>query len=207
MNDIEQLRAIGEWLGTPWTLEQEGLLLAYAEYLSTDGVTGGGLGPHEIPRMIDRHVGDGLAYLSAMSNDAGSVIDIGSGVGIPGIPLAIARPGSEVVLLDRSQRRCDLAGRAVRILGIDNVEVRRGDASDVLGHWDTVVFRASLGISDAAQVVLRLTKRGGLGVFGVSRLQGVPEIPEPPMGLAFDLRKEADEVLDSPSWLLRMSHL
>jgi len=207
MNDLERLRAIGDWLGTPWTPLQERLLLRYAEYLRDEGIKSGGLGPHEAPRMIDRHVGDSLVYLSAVGQDVSTLLDVGAGIGLPGIPIAIARPDLDVVLLDRSQRRCDLAGRATRILGVVNISVRQGDVNATKGSWDIVTFRASLGIEESAVVTRRLTRQDGIGVFGVSRLTEVPDLPEPPEGIEFDLRKEADEILDSPSWLLRMSHL
>jgi 16S rRNA (guanine527-N7)-methyltransferase len=207
MNDVEQLRRIGEWLGTPWTPEQERLLIRFTEYLSDDGVVGGALGPHEGPRMIDRHVGDSLVYLSAIDIASGTIVDVGSGAGLPGIPLAIARPDLQVTLLDRSRRRTDLASRAIRILGIDNVDIGTGEVSDFKGLWDVVVFRASLGLGDAVESFERLTPSNGQAVFGVSRLPERPDIPEPPAGVSFELTEDGGEVLDSPSWLLRMKHL
>ena len=60
---------------------------------------------------------------------------------------------------------------------------------------------------DAAKAFLQLAAPQGTGIFGVSRLPSTPVVPEPPDGVTFELRKEAGEVLDSPSWLLRMRHL
>jgi 16S rRNA (guanine(527)-N(7))-methyltransferase RsmG len=207
MTDTERLQSIGEWLGTPWTIEQETRFLAFAEFLKGEGVASGAVGPHEVTRMMDRHICDSLVFVTAIDTEAESIVDVGSGVGLPGIPVAIARPDVHVTLLDRSQRRTDLASRAVRILGLENVTVETGDVSGVRGSWDVALFRASLGIDDAAAAFQGLTIATGVGVFGVSRLPDDPEVPSPPPGVGYDLSAEATEVLDSPSWLLRMRHV
>ena len=206
MTDAERLRAIAEWLDSPLSPHQEGQLLRFVEHLKGEGVDSGAVSPSEAARMVDRHIGDSLVYLSAIDLSASTVLDVGSGIGLPGIPIAIGRPDLTVTLLDRSQRRIDQARRTVRILSLGNVETIRGDASGVEGRWDVVVFRASLGITDAAETFRLLSTPQGTGVFGVSRLPSAPIIPEPPDGVTFELRKEAAGVLDSPSWLLRMRH-
>jgi 16S rRNA (guanine(527)-N(7))-methyltransferase RsmG len=190
-----------------WTPEQEKRFLRFAEFLTSEGLAGGGVGPHEAPRMMDRHICDSLVYLIAVEPHQSSVIDIGSGVGLPAIPIAIARPDLEVTLLDRSQRRTDLARRAVRILGLDNVTIETGGVKGVNGSWDVVTFRASLALDAAAEAFEALAARAGIGIFGVSRLPETPSVPEPPPGISYELHQEANEVLDSPSWLLRMRHL
>ncbi len=207
MTDVERLHTIADWLGMSWTSDQESQFLRFAAYLSDEGIEAGGLGPHEAARVMDRHICDGLVYLGAITGDDGSVIDVGSGLGLPGIPIAIARPGMHVTLLDRSQRRTDLASRAIRILGIENATATAGDVSAQKGVWDTATFRASLSLDAAAAAFQALTKTSGTGIFGVSRLAEAPRLDDPPPGVSFELRKEADEVLDSPSWLLRMRHL
>jgi 16S rRNA (guanine(527)-N(7))-methyltransferase RsmG len=156
---------------------------------------------------MDRHICDSLAYLIAIEPYQSSVIDVGSGVGLPAIPIAIVRPDLDVTLLDRSQRRTDLARRAVRILGLDNVTVETGDVKGVKGSWDVVTFRASLALDDATEAFEGLAARTGIGIFGVSRLPDKPSVPEPPPDISYKLHREASEVLDSPSWLLRMRHL
>lgn len=207
MTDLEQLRAVAEWLGMSWTSEQERRLLRFTEFLTSEGLAGGGLGPHEAPRMMDRHICDSLVYLIAIEPYQSSVIDVGSGVGLPAIPIAIVRPDLDVTLLDRSQRRTDLARRAVRILGLDNVTVETGDVKGVKGSWDVVTFRASLALDAATEAFEGLAARTGIGIFGVSRLPDTPSVPEPPPDISYKLHREASEVLDSPSWLLRMRHL
>ncbi len=207
MSDTERLHAIADRLGVSWTSDQEALLLRFAEYLATEAVEAGGLGPHEAPRIMERHLGDSLVYLTAVESGDVSLSDVGSGVGLPGIPIAIARPDLDVTLLDRSQRRSDLAARAVRILGLENVVIVRREAHRAGGSWDVVTFRASLPLGEAAEAFRMLTPTTGMGIFGVSRLPDAPSIEEPPPGVSFELRDEASGVLDSPGWLLRMRHL
>jgi 16S rRNA (guanine527-N7)-methyltransferase len=145
-----------------------------------------------------------MMFLSGIATEVMSLVDIGSGVGLPGIPIAICRPGLSVTLVDRSRRRTDLAGRAVRILGLENVEVVTEDALNIGGDYDIAVFRASFPIDQAAQFVLdRPTIPEG--IVGVSRLSDRPDIPSPPPGLAFELTEESKGMLDSPFWLLRMT--
>ena len=207
MTDVGRLHTIADWLGMSWTSEQEAQFLRFATYLSGEGIQAGGLGPHEADRVMDRHVCDSLVYLVAITAHEGSVIDVGSGMGLPGIPMAIARPDLNVTLLDRSQRRTDLASRAIRILGIENAMAAAGDVGAQEGAWDIVTFRASLGLADAAEAFRTLAQTSGIGVFGVSRVDEPPRLDEPPPGVSFELRKEAEEILDSPSWLLRMRHV
>ena len=207
MTDLGRLHATADWLGLSWTSEQESQFLTLAAYLSSEGIQAGGLGPHEADRVMDRHICDSLVYLVAIESGVGSMIDVGSGAGLPGLPLAIARPDLNVTLLDRSQRRTDLASRAIRILGIVNATAVAGDVRAQDDLWDIATFRASLGLYSAAEAFRTLTPTSGTGVFGVSRLVGTPRLKDPPPGVSFELRKEAEEILDSPSWLLSMRHL
>ncbi len=103
------------------------LLERFAGWLVTEAIPAGGLGTDESTRIGERHLLDSLSFLNGMpAGVPSSVLDAGSGVGLPGIPLAIFLPDSEVTLLDRSGRRVRLARRAVRILGLDNVRVEQG---------------------------------------------------------------------------------
>ena len=139
-----------------------------------------------------------------VSRETPTIVDIGSGVGLPGIPMAIALPWCEVMLVDRSERRTHLARRAVRILGLDNVAVRTTDAERLAGSFDVVAFRASLPLPAAGEVFAAVATGDGLGLLAVSRLSAQPSVGSPPTGVAYELSSEHPEVLDSPFWLLRM---
>jgi hypothetical protein len=118
---------LAAWLGQDASDAQVDALGAYAHWLADEARGAGGIGPAEVPRLFDRHIGDSLAYLVGMPRHVSAIVDIGSGVGLPGIPLAIMHPTVAVTLVDRSGRRSDLARRAVRVLGLDNVEVMQAD--------------------------------------------------------------------------------
>ena len=181
----------------------------YRQWLIQEAIPAGGLGPSEGDRIFDRHLADSLMYLRGFPRAARTIIDIGSGVGLPGIPVAISRPESRVVILDRSERRTWLARRAVRILDLENVTVVTQDANDVMvpggpATFDVALFRASLPIAPAAAVLVSLLEADGVGLLGVSRLPDEPDIPDAPPGVHFNLTAEVSSVLDSPFWLLRM---
>jgi len=195
---------VARWLEIPLDLNQRALLVRYEEWLGTEAVSAGGIGPHEVDRLFDRHILDSLAYLRGCPMKVSTLLDVGGGVGLPSIPIAIARPDLAVTMVDRSENRSRLARRALRILGITNVEVATADVDVLSDRFDMVTFRASLRIEDAARVTVDLTGPQGVGVFGVSRRPEEPTIPSAPAGVTFTLSSEGSRVLDSPFWLLRM---
>jgi 16S rRNA (guanine527-N7)-methyltransferase len=119
---------------------------AYAEFLRGPGVERGVIGPRETPRLWDRHVLNS-AVIGELLPTGASVVDIGSGAGLPGIPLAIARPDLEVALVDSMARRVAFLQEAIELLGLDNARVFRGRAEEpatvrALGAADAVTSRA-----------------------------------------------------------------
>ncbi|SEN43308.1 16S rRNA (guanine(527)-N(7))-methyltransferase RsmG [Actinacidiphila rubida] len=116
----------------------------YAELLADAGVRRGLIGPREVPRLWERHLLN-CAVLSEVIGPEVSVCDVGSGAGLPGIPLALARPDLEITLLEPLLRRTTFLEEVVRLLGLDNVTVVRGRAEEVLGKLppvDVVTARA-----------------------------------------------------------------
>lgn len=208
----ETWSALERWLGLSLSTGQRQSLEDFGAWLVGEAVQAGGIGPSEVERLLDRHLLDSLVYLRGVGDpDVASptvehtrLADIGSGVGLPGIPLAIARPDWDVTLIDRADRRTFLARRAVRVLGLGNVDVRTEDVSSVTDQFDILTFRASLPVDGATTLFLEAAKPDGIGLFGVSRLPEAPTIPDPPAGVAYELTSEEHEVLDSPFWLLRM---
>ena len=115
----------------------------YAALLATDGVVRGLIGPREVPRLWDRHLLN-CALLGDLVPDGSSVCDIGSGAGLPGLVLAIARPDLGLTLVEPLLRRTTFLEEAVSELGLDNVEVVRGRAEALHGRrtFDVVTSRA-----------------------------------------------------------------
>jgi 16S rRNA (guanine527-N7)-methyltransferase len=115
----------------------------YVELLATAGVERGLIGPREAPRLWDRHVLNCLALSSAISPEA-SVVDLGSGAGLPGLVLAIGRPDLDVTLVEPLLRRATFLEEAMEALALTRVHVIRGRAESLAGQrrFDVVTARA-----------------------------------------------------------------
>lgn len=115
----------------------------YAELLATAGVQRGLIGPREVTRLWERHVLN-CAVLAEVVPEGASLCDVGSGAGLPGIPVALARPDLSVTLLEPLLRRTTFLEEAVKELGISNVTVVRGRAEEMIGKLsvDVVTARA-----------------------------------------------------------------
>jgi 16S rRNA (guanine527-N7)-methyltransferase len=115
----------------------------YAELLATEGVLRGLIGPREAPRLWERHLLNCAAVGTAVPPDA-TVCDIGSGAGLPGLVLAIARPDLRVTLVEPLLRRTTFLEEVVDDLGLDRVTVERRRAEALHGEarFDVVTSRA-----------------------------------------------------------------
>ena len=118
---------------------------AYVARLAGAGVTRGLIGPREVPRLWERHVLNSAAVAEAVPPDA-RVVDVGSGAGLPGIPLGLARPDVAITLVEPMARRVDFLSEAVEELGTP-WRVVRGRAEErsviaAVGHVDVVTARA-----------------------------------------------------------------
>jgi 16S rRNA (guanine527-N7)-methyltransferase len=150
----------------------------YADLLATDGVVRGLIGPREAPRIWDRHLLNSAAVME-MVPDNSSMIDVGSGAGLPGIPLALARPDLTVVLVESLARRTVFLVEAIEALGLaDRVSVCRGRAEEIVGKItlaDVVTARAVAPLDRLAAWCLPLTEVGGrlLAIKGASATEEV----------------------------------
>lgn len=114
----------------------------YAAILATRGVEWGLIGPREAERIWDRHVVNSLAVAAATPQGA-TVVDVGSGAGLPGLPLALARPDLRVTLLEPLLRRATFLTEVVVELSLgDRVDVVRARAEDHDATYDVVTCRA-----------------------------------------------------------------
>jgi 16S rRNA (guanine527-N7)-methyltransferase len=140
-----------------------GVARQYAELLAGPGVERGLIGPRETARLWDRHLMN-CAAVADLVPPASSVIDLGSGAGLPGVVLAMLLPDSEVVLLEPQARRVAFLEECVRALELGNAAVRRGRAEDVAGDLtaDVVTARAVAPMDRLAAMALPLVRPGGL---------------------------------------------
>jgi 16S rRNA (guanine527-N7)-methyltransferase len=106
------------------------LARAYTERLAADSETFGLLGPRELPRIWGRHVINSALLVELVASGS-KVADIGSGAGLPGIPMAIAKPDATFTLIEPMERRSGWLQNVVDDLGLKNVEVLRARAEEV----------------------------------------------------------------------------
>lgn len=142
-----------------------GQVQRYVGRLATDGLTRGLVGPREVPRLWDRHVLN-CAALAELIGPSETVVDVGSGAGLPGIVLALARPDLRVVLLDSQARRIAFLDECRAEFGLENVSVHRGRAEDrqtvaAVGGADVVTSRAVAPLDRLTAWCLPLLRPGG----------------------------------------------
>ncbi len=125
-----------------------------------------------LTRITDRaaaevqHVADALTILPLLPRDAHRLADVGSGGGVPGIPLAIARPDSQVMLIESTKKKAAFLRQTVEALGLPNVSVSEWRAEEV-GHsnsretFDVAVARAVAALHWLTEWLLPLVKKDG----------------------------------------------
>ena len=188
-----------DWVGIAATDALLDNLEGYAALLVDEGIPAGVVGPNEQPRIWTRHIADSICFAAPAIGT--TWLDVGSGGGLPGLPLAIAHPSVRVTLLDRSGRRCDLVRRWVRVLGLDNVEVIREDVDRHHVRYDTLLFRASLSLETACALTTRLARQ--VGVFGLTHTTGGSV--ETHSDGSIEVVEVPRRVLDSDAALLRIT--
>ena len=135
----------------------------FAEFLADAGTVRGLIGPREVPRLWERHLLN-CAVVGEALPEAVSVCDVGSGAGLPGLVLAIARPDLRVTLLEPLLRRTTFLDEAVESLELDNVRVVRGraeQARELFGTFDVVTSRAVAPLDRLARWSVPLIRPGG----------------------------------------------
>jgi 16S rRNA (guanine527-N7)-methyltransferase len=142
------------------------LAVLYAEKLASAGIERGLIGPREVPRLWPRHILNCAALSDLVSRET-RVVDVGSGAGLPGLVLALARPDVRVDLVESLQRRVDFLEEAVFELGLtEQVRVIRGRAEDppvraAVGDAPFVTARAVAPLDRLVKWCLPLLAPGG----------------------------------------------
>ena len=167
------------------------LAVRFAGHLAGSAVERGLVGPREIPRIWERHILNCAVVHPLVGRDA-SVVDVGSGAGLPGLVLAIARPDLRLTLVEPLQRRVVWLEEVVDDLRLDNVQVVRARAEALAGGVDADVAtaRAVAALPTLAGWCLPLLRPGGvlLALKGQSAEQEV-----------LDARRDL-EALGADSW-------
>lgn len=142
--------------------ERLGLVERFVQVLATAGVERGLLGPRETPRLWDRHILNCVRLQTLVPPEA-TVIDVGSGAGLPGLVLALRRPDVQVTLVEPLLRRSVFLQECVDELGLANAQVIRGRAEDLTGTVtaDHVTARAVAPLEQLALWCLPLLRSGG----------------------------------------------
>ncbi|CAB5064746.1 MAG: 16S rRNA (guanine(527)-N(7))-methyltransferase RsmG [Actinobacteria bacterium] len=141
---------------------QEGAIRAYAEFLTTAGIERGLIGPREGERIWERHIFNCLPVTQLLPQGA-SLFDIGSGAGLPGIVIALARPDLKVTLIEPLERRVEFLNEAVAAIAAGGVEIEviRGRAQDVKKSADFVTARAVAPMEKLKKMSWHMVKTGG----------------------------------------------
>jgi 16S rRNA (guanine527-N7)-methyltransferase len=139
-------------------------VMAYADLLADDAVRRGLIGPHEVGRLWGRHLLNSAAVAELIA-PAETVVDVGSGAGLPGVPLALARPDLRVTLVEPMQRRVAFLNEVVDRLRLEVVVVHgRAEERAVrerVGDADVVVSRAVASLDRLTKWCLPLLRPGG----------------------------------------------
>ena len=131
----------------------------YAELLSSTGIERGLIGPKEGDRIWERHIANCIPITTIIPQGV-RVVDIGSGAGLPGIVIALARPDLKVTLIEPLQRRVDFLNEVIAELALE-VEVIRGRAERVKKQFEIVTARAVAPLEKLIQISWHMIPRGG----------------------------------------------
>ncbi len=164
-------------LGLALLPEQSERLLDYIELLVRWNATYNLTAVRDAAEMVTRHLLDSLAIAPFVRGD--SLIDLGTGAGLPGIPLAILDEDRAVTLVDSNGKKIRFLREATRVLALRNVRIEQARADDVRGQFDCVVARAFASLADLLAVGGHLLAPDGIclamkGLVNKDEVLGLP---------------------------------
>lgn len=175
----EQLASGLEQMGLALNVEQQGRLLEYIALLQKWNKVYNLTAVREPENMLYQHLLDSLAVLPHVGT--GRLLDVGSGAGLPGIPLAIVKPELQITLLDSNHKKTTFLRQACIELGLSNVAVEcvRVDTFTPQQPFDAVISRAFSDLSEFVRLSARLCRSGGnlLAMKGVYPHDELAQLP------------------------------
>jgi 16S rRNA (guanine527-N7)-methyltransferase len=149
----------------------------FAGLLATRGLEQGLIGPREVPRLWDRHLLNCAVVAELVDRRCRTLVDIGSGAGLPGLVLAMVLPDVAVTLLEPMERRCRFLADCVTELELANVTVLRARAEDATVKADVATARAVAPLPRLAELAVGLVRPGGM-VLAIKGRTAVQELTE-----------------------------
>jgi 16S rRNA (guanine527-N7)-methyltransferase len=183
------------------------LARGYANALVRDGDLLGLLGPREMPRLWSRHILNS-AVVAELVSPGKTVCDIGSGAGLPGIPMAIVLPETRFTLIEPMERRSEWLVSVVEELGLTNVEVLRARAEEVGEAFDIATARAVSALPKLLRMCVPLVRHGGeiLALKGSKAAEEIEEAKrlQKKLGIAsFKIELAGAQLLPEPTLVVR----
>ena len=182
----------------------------YVEHLATSGIERGLIGPREVPRLWSRHVLN-CAVVAELIDDGAKVADVGSGAGLPGLCLAIARPDLYLTLIEPLERRVIWLEEVVMDLGLSNVEIVRARAEAAIGKVECTVVtaRAVSALNTLAALTIPLLGGEGelLAIKGRSADEEVAKAAKTLKklgGVVTEVLLAGQEILEEPTTVVRV---
>jgi len=168
-------------LGLPIEPEQQGLLLQYLLLLEKWNQVYNLTAIRDLTKMVAAHLLDSLSVVSRFSGD--SVLDVGSGAGLPGIPIAVAKPMCEVALLDSNHKKAAFLRQAVADLALKNANVicERVESWAAPKEFDVIISRAFSDLNEFVSLAGRLLAPGGV-IAAMKGLHPFEELERLPSG-------------------------
>lgn len=139
--------------------ENQGKIQAFANLLKTTGIEHGLIGPKEGDRIWERHIANCIPITTIIPNGV-RLADIGSGAGLPGVVIALARPDLKVTLIEPLQRRVDFLNQVIAEIELP-IKVVRGRAEAVKMQFEVVTARAVAPLEKLIQISWHMIPRGG----------------------------------------------